>query len=65
MNKILKNKNKLIKLAKQYNISDLVIKRLIKHYIYNMTISQIAIEEHVENISIKQSIRRAKRKMSL
>ena len=65
MNKILKNKNKLIRLAKHYNISDLVIKRLIKHYIYNMTISQIAIEEHVENISIKQSIRRAKRKMSL
>ena len=47
------------------NISELNQHRMIEHYINNKTISQIAKEEYVEEITIKQAIRRTRKKLGL
>ena len=52
-------------LSKEYNISDLAIQRLIEHYVDNKTIAEIAAQECVEEQTIKQSIRRTRRKLGL
>ena len=62
---ILNDKDKLLKLSKEYNISDLAIQRLIEHYVDNKTIAEIAAQECVEEQTIKQSIRRTRRKLGL
>ena len=62
---ILVNKDNLLKACEEENISDLVTKRMIKYYIQKKSIEEIAKEECVETYSIKQCIRRAKRKLKL
>lgn len=57
--------NHILERCEQANISELAKRRLIAHYIEKKTIKEIAIEECVEEASIKQSIRRTKRKVGL
>lgn len=61
----LKSYSSLKRLLDINNISQINQKRIIDHYIYNKTISKIAQEECVEEQTIKQSIRRTKRKLGL
>ena len=62
---ILSNKNHVIGICKEYNISEAATNRLILHYVDNKTISEIASIECVEEHTIKQSLRRTKRKLGL
>ena len=62
---ILTNKEHVIGICKEYGISDLATNRLIQHFICGKTIIEIASEESVEEHTIKQSIRRTRRKIGL
>lgn len=62
---ILHNEYFLTHFGKEKELSDLAIQRLIDHYVKKMTIQQIAAKECVEEITIKQSIRRSKKKLGL
>lgn len=64
-NSHLKNYSSLKRLLDINNISQINQKRIIDHYIYNKTIAEIAAQECVEEQTIKQSIRRTKRKLGL
>ena len=62
---ILTNKEHVIGICKEYNISELATNRLILHYVNGKTIQEIATLENVEEITIKQSIRITKRRLGL
>jgi uncharacterized membrane protein (UPF0182 family) len=62
---VLQNKETLIQLCKDNNVSDLAMQRLIDHYVNGKTFIEIASQECVEEMTIKQSIRRTKRKLGL
>lgn len=62
---ILKDKNRLLALCNEYNISEEATKRLVMRYIDGMKIREIAEIECVEEKTIKESIRRSKHKMNL
>lgn len=62
---ILTNKETLLKACEEENVSDLAINRLTKYYIDKKSLEEIAKEECVETSSIKQCLRRTKRKLKL
>lgn len=62
---IFSDKDKLVQVCKDNKLTDIAINRLVKHYIEKKTIYEIALEEQVEDITIKQSIRRSKRRLGL
>lgn len=61
----LHNKDKLIILCAENNISKVATNRMIQHYIEHKSIKDIAADECVEIETIKQSIRRTKRKLHI
>ena len=62
---ILFNKEKLLQRCKEVKLSQIATKRLVQHYIKKVPIQRIAEQECVEALTIKQSIRRSKRKLGL
>lgn len=62
---VLTNYDNLLKACEEENITDLAINRLLKYYIDKKSIEEIAREECVEASSIKQCLRRTKRKLKL
>ncbi len=62
---ILKNKELLLQSCRDSNISLNSTKRLVLHYIENKSYQEIANIECLELETIKQSIRRSKRKLGL
>ena len=61
----LNNKDYIMKAVRGAHLSSLAINRLIEHYVNNKTIQEIAYLENVEEQTIKQSIRRSKRRLEL
>lgn len=62
---ILTNKDHVIGICKEFGISKSATNRLILHYVEGLTIQEIANRECVEQETIKQSIRRTRRKIGL
>ena len=61
----LKNKDYIMKAGREAHLSNLAINRLIEHYVNNKSVQEIAIFENVEEETIKQSLRRSKRRLEL
>lgn len=61
----LKDKETLLKLCKEANLSSNATQRLIWKYVENKTIKEIASIEFVNEETIEQSIRRSKRKLNI
>lgn len=62
---ILSDEQKLLQRCKEAKISQIATDRLLKHYIKKVSIQDLADQECVEPLTIKQSIRRSKRKLGL
>ena len=62
---LLSNLDNLNYLCDEFNITDLAKERLIMRYVKKMSIKEIAEIEFTEEETIKQSIRRSKRKMGI
>lgn len=63
--KTFNNEEELLRMCEEAHLSQIATGRVIEHLIYRKTIEEIARKESVEMTSIKQSIRRSKRKLGL
>lgn len=61
----LRDKDRLLKMCKEAGIKEEMIQRMIWKYVENKTYEEIASIEHVELDTVKQSIRRARRKLNI
>lgn len=60
---IYKDKDLLLQVCKQANLTSLATKRIILKYINNKTYTEIALEEKMEIETIKKSINRSRKKI--
>lgn len=54
----------ILNLCNKAELSEIAIKRIVKHYIHKLTIKEIASQECVEEQTIKMSINRSKKKLN-
>lgn len=62
---ILKDKDKLIQMCKEVGVKDDMIQRMIWKYVDGKTYEEIASIERVEMETVKQSIRRTRKKLNI